>query len=633
MTPTPTNLLNALSLSPTESSPISSLNIGSSSRMNSNNPPRFYLPSATNSPVYPLSRVHSRAQSDTNASAESSSSSKDALYAGRSRSKASISNLRSALELYQIDHHHSEVGVNDLTSPDPNIKAAHNVAGTSTDIQHQEGTVPDDRSSLCPPSPSSSLANSKMDALVEIHRVLYRGKEDLQVKRIELTLKEEVRQVRRVVERWFESDCVYDQPLVHLTSRESLLMHFALLHVFGTVYLPSIRPSAIMFHLKEANSSIRETLLDNSDDPHSDLHISTKEGKSKMSNTVSLPKSPGEEERLLGLGLGMGADNHQPKKTHLDSATKDRMSNDGSKNYEGWWKLWDVTADCKEIGEMECYDGHYLAMIEHVVRLSLFPTYRTPTKTTPSTSHPSAYFHPKTPNPHFKHHPQNQNRSKKSQSPILGIGIPAIPVPSFAKRIFRCMKEDFVDCWLDWELRVNTMIQFNEVGKATHVRDVIDIRDLVESFVPLAKRLHLITTITGMITSTIGAIILFLLDSNHKHVNVISEGRMMGVDDTVRAHEKGRRRSSTAGKVASEKTMSMGHRGSASEEKPSLNNTKSSSSAPMRVKSPMIGVDPQMRFRKMSAPTPLTSTHNTLGLENVSPPTPTSASSKEGSEP
>jgi hypothetical protein len=25
------------------------------------------------------------------------------------------------------------------------------------------------------------------------------------------------------------------------------------------------------------------------------------------------------------------------------------------KGSEGWWRLWDVRADCKEIGTMECY--------------------------------------------------------------------------------------------------------------------------------------------------------------------------------------------------------------------------------------------------------------------------------------
>ncbi|WWD00988.1 hypothetical protein V866_007926 [Kwoniella sp. B9012] len=612
MPPASSNLLNTLSLSPTD--PSSSSQSAGPSRMTtqSDKPPRFYLPSPSNSsphtPVHPLSRVVSRAQSDTNAVAGSSTStstststSKDALYSRRSRSRASISNLRSALELYQIDH--------GVTSPDPS-----NIAGTSTDTdttrghphEHQQHQAvfsheDDSPSSL---SPSSLIGNSKMDALVEIHRVLYRGKEDLQVKRIELTLREEVDQVKRVVDRWFESDCVYDQPLVHLTSRESMLMHFALLHAFGTVYLPSIRPSALIIHLKEVISLLRISLLPIEEHGKSP----GAEGKKKESDMIELPKSPGEEEHLLGLGLGMSeAGDHllTTRKPSLHSSRDHTLLSDGSKTYDGWWKLWNVTADCKEIGEMECYDGHYLAMIEHVIRLSIFPTYRNSTKTAPSTSHPSAYFHPKTPNPHLKHPPHS---------------IPAVPVPSFAKQIYTCIYRDFVECWLDWDLRVNTMIQFNEVGKATHVRDVIDIRDLVESFVPFAKRLHLITTITGFISSLIGGIFLTSLASNNQAVKVIQRGKIINVSEPIGGVEK----CSNVNQDAVDEIVSRsekergGTTPSGSEEKSPLNSTKPSSSAPMRIRSPIM--DPQARSGKLSAPTPMTGTHNILGLEGVSPP-------------
>lgn len=37
---------------------------------------------------------------------------------------------------------------------------------------------------------------------------------------------------------------------------------------------------------------------------------------------------------------------------------------DESRASEAWWKLWEVNADCKEIGGMECYDGYHLALIE-----------------------------------------------------------------------------------------------------------------------------------------------------------------------------------------------------------------------------------------------------------------------------
>ncbi len=35
--------------------------------------------------------------------------------------------------------------------------------------------------------------------------------------------------------------------------------------------------------------------------------------------------------------------------------------NDEQDACEGWWKVWDVCADCKEIGGMECYGELVLA--------------------------------------------------------------------------------------------------------------------------------------------------------------------------------------------------------------------------------------------------------------------------------
>jgi hypothetical protein len=51
------------------------------------------------------------------------------------------------------------------------------------------------------------LGQEMMDALVEIHRVLYRGREDMQWSDGQLKWDAQGQEVRRVVERWFEGDC------------------------------------------------------------------------------------------------------------------------------------------------------------------------------------------------------------------------------------------------------------------------------------------------------------------------------------------------------------------------------------------------------------------------------------------
>lgn len=46
-------------------------------------------------------------------------------------------------------------------------------------------------------------------------------------------------------------------------------------------------------------------------------------------------------------------------------------------------------------------------------------------------------------------------------------------------------------------------------GKATRVKDVIDVRDVVETFVPFAKRIGWLTRrVSGLLTSTLGSIAL-----------------------------------------------------------------------------------------------------------------------------
>jgi len=44
-------------------------------------------------------------------------------------------------------------------------------------------------------------------------------------------------------------------------------------------------------------------------------------------------------------------------------------------------------------------------------------------------------------------------------------------------------------------------------GKATYVRDMVDVRDVVETFIPFARRIGWVTRrITGLVLSTIGGL-------------------------------------------------------------------------------------------------------------------------------
>ena len=59
-----------------------------------------------------------------------------------------------------------------------------------------------------------------MDALVDIHRVLYRGRENMEDDS-ELDNEE----IRRVTERWFEGDCCESFPFALLLPYTIMLLH------------------------------------------------------------------------------------------------------------------------------------------------------------------------------------------------------------------------------------------------------------------------------------------------------------------------------------------------------------------------------------------------------------------------
>lgn len=69
-----------------------------------------------------------------------------------------------------------------------------------------------------------------------------------------------------------------------------------------------------------------------------------------------------------------------------------------------------------------------------------------------------------------------------------------------------------LDFLMHWDLPVSTIVEFNEVGKATLVRDVVDVRDVIDTFVPFAKRFNWISRrLAGLVTSTIGSVALTLM--------------------------------------------------------------------------------------------------------------------------
>lgn len=121
---------------------------------------------------------------------------------------------------------------------------------------------------------------------------------------------------------------VYDHPLVRISSRQSVLTHFALLQLLSRLYVPSLYPSDIISHARNFSALVRGALVGSDELPRRDK-----------------PMDP-IDEWLASSGRGH---NSIMRRNNKD---------------DGWWKLWDVSAECRDIGCMECYEGYHIALID-----------------------------------------------------------------------------------------------------------------------------------------------------------------------------------------------------------------------------------------------------------------------------
>lgn len=336
-----------------------------------------------------------------------------------------------------------------------------------------------------------------------------------------------VKEVRRVVERSLESDCVYDHPLIRLTSRDALLSHFVLLHLAATAYLPSLAPYALVGH---ANTSIRLTfrLARNIIFGRAAVPTTTprnlEKGKGRAEpvswdEKSSKQNDASHERREHGRGGLLGAIS---KWYGFGSSGSEQDGGGGrSGRRDGWWQLWEVNADCREIGGMECYDGIHLAMIEQVITLTILPALLAspPTRLDP---HPASFhsldLEALESDPLANPSPTQGLGDQRRPSATSGSEDVYLPLPiqthdtsakgGFVGKLVGAIAREF-EYLLRWELPISTMVEFNEVGKATRIRDVIDIQDLVETFVPFAKRFSWLTrSLNGLVSSAVGTVLL-----------------------------------------------------------------------------------------------------------------------------
>lgn len=135
---------------------------------------------------------------------------------------------------------------------------------------------------------------------------------------------------------------MYDHPLVKVSSRDALLTHFILLHLLASPSLLPFTPTALISHAKGILSAIYGT---------SARGVGAQSVEKSMTPAAKGKSKLAAEEEWLGLPFEAKA--ALTRSEHPSNTTK--------------WRLWDVSAECREIGGMECYDGYHLAMIEQYV--------------------------------------------------------------------------------------------------------------------------------------------------------------------------------------------------------------------------------------------------------------------------
>ena len=140
------------------------------------------------------------------------------------------------------------------------------------------------------------------------------------------------------------SDVAYDNPFAKVSSRQSLISHFILLHLVSCGQLPPLS-SRSLFSLA---TSISKQVLGYA-------NVIGDEG-TEVSN------AKGKEKAEIGLGIHHTGETDLLKNGDLSFETIKPIKGLGGAHQsdtEGggpsWWRLWDVTAECRELGSIECY--------------------------------------------------------------------------------------------------------------------------------------------------------------------------------------------------------------------------------------------------------------------------------------
>lgn len=138
------------------------------------------------------------------------------------------------------------------------------------------------------------------------------------------------------------------------------MTHFILLHLLASGSIPALTPSNALLHARlisrRLSRRIKDSLSFRSFSSFSGGDVNT-ETSSREVKDNGKGKEKAENDLVT--------EEYQERLSITNAQIEEREMNQKGKVIRGdRWKLWDVGAECTEIGGMECYDGYHLGLIE-----------------------------------------------------------------------------------------------------------------------------------------------------------------------------------------------------------------------------------------------------------------------------
>jgi hypothetical protein len=283
---------------------------------------------------------------------------------------------------------------------------------------------------------------------------------------------------------------VYESPLITLHSRQLFLDATALATDLAKGSLPSLWPRAVVTHVKSAF-------------------------RWGLGKVFTLSESARVVEKDPEFGNIDVVDEVAQKLAFADQVKLAVVPMvDYQARKDAWWAAWEVGSECSEIGGFETYDGYHLGVIDQYVpfhaiipsltsystmTLDLLPSILPSSPETETRMPASSTV--TSPNSSISHAhsllpPLFTALQTKTHRPAPQTSLPVAAVQTLLSSVLR------------YRLRIRTFVEFNEAGKVSYIRDVVDLRDAWEAVVPFGRAIGWVgRRVGGVMLAGVGGVL------------------------------------------------------------------------------------------------------------------------------